>query len=294
MLGKCREGPKSCFLVASLRRFKLEATWNKGDAVPLATRALSVPIRAGRLLEEIMLFRVDGMVLRLGSRTYSATSVALKACIVLLMIDSIIEVSFVMSTIAWLHHEASARPLRFVANGTKHRLPALPLHLVTGHLLTTNGAAATAFTLVATGGMAALLLRDWAQYRTGKGPKACRYFYYFWLSANMPALLLTGATIIYVFALTNGRAGQKIYVPEAVNLNGRPYDLNNWTPDSWFSAVLQLKLTRDRAEIVRKLIVMKGWLYNLPPMFLFQSTVTVLGYMDYNRWVIKPRMREAF
>ncbi|KAI8945947.1 hypothetical protein F4801DRAFT_97073 [Xylaria longipes] len=241
-----------------------------------------------------MIFHVDGMVLRLGSRTYSATSVALKACIGLLMIDAIVEVAFVSSSLAWLHDPTGHKFLHFVAYGSKHRLPVLPLHFITEHLHTCNGAAGTALALVGSGGIAALLLRDWAQYRTGEAAKCCRYLYYLWLSCNLPALLYTGAIIIYVFALTNARAGQKLYIPEAVNLNGSAYDLNNWTPDGWFSAVLKLKLLRDRADIEWQLAVMRGWLYNLPTMFLFQSGVTVLGYMDYNRWIIKPRLPEGF
>ncbi|KAI0453791.1 hypothetical protein F5B21DRAFT_504883 [Xylaria acuta] len=241
-----------------------------------------------------MIFHVDGMVLRLGSRTYSVTSIALKACIGLMMIDAIIEVSFVSSSIAWLQDMAGRKFLHFVASGSKHRLSVLPLHLVTEHLQTINGASGTAFALVGLGGIAALVLRDWAQYRVGRVAKSCRYFYYLWLSCNMPALLLTGATVIYVFAITNERAGQKISVPEAVSLNGSPYDLNNWTPAGWFSAVLKLKLLRDRADIERQLAMMKAWLYNLPTMFLFQSGVTVLGYMDYSRWFIKPRLPEGF
>ncbi|KAI1750336.1 hypothetical protein F4782DRAFT_509985 [Xylaria castorea] len=241
-----------------------------------------------------MTFHLDGMELRLGSRTYSATSVALNVCIGLLMIDAIIEVSFVTSSLAWLHDKAARKFLHFAAYGSKHRLPMLPSHLIIEHLHTANGAAGTAFALVGLGGLLALMLRNWAQYRTGRLARFCRYFYYIWLSCNMPALLLTGATIIYVFALTNGRAGQKIYVPEAVNLNGRPYDLNNWTPDGWLSAVLKLKLLRGRVDMEKELTVMKGWLYNLPTMFLFQSGVTVLGYMDYNRWVMKPRLPEGF
>ncbi|KAI0183889.1 hypothetical protein EV127DRAFT_506261 [Xylaria flabelliformis] len=234
------------------------------------------------------------MALRLGSRTYSVTSVALKVSIGLLMIDAIVEVSFVSSSLTWLHDKAARKLLHFAAYGSKHRLPMLPRHLIIEHLRTANGAAGTAFALVGVGGILALILRNWAQYRTGRLPRFCRYFYYIWLSCNMPALLLTGATIIYVFALTNGHASQRIYVLEAVNLNGRPYDLSNWTPDGWFSAVLRLKLLRDRMEIEKQLTVMRGWLYNLPIMFLFQSGVTVLGYMDYNRWVMKPRLPEGF
>ncbi|KAI1734098.1 hypothetical protein F4680DRAFT_439438 [Xylaria scruposa] len=211
-----------------------------------------------------MSFHVDSIALRLGSRTHSATSVALKACIGLLMIDAIIEVSFVSSSLTWLHDKAARKLLHFAAEGSKHRLPMLPRHLIIEHLRTANGTAGTAFALVGLGGILALVLRNWAQYRTGKLARFCRYFYYIWLSCNMPALLLTGATIIYVFALTNGRAGQKIYVLEAVNLNGHPYDLNNWTPDGWFSAVLRLKLLRDRMDIEGQLTVMRGWLYNLP------------------------------
>ncbi|KAI0438342.1 hypothetical protein F4803DRAFT_555134 [Xylaria telfairii] len=236
-----------------------------------------------------MVFQVDGMVVRLGSHTYAATSVALKTFIVLMMIDAIIEASLVCSSIGWLNDVARGRVLRFVTYGSKYRLPALPRHLIRDPLHTSNGAAGTAFAFVGLGGLAVLTLRDWAQYRTGTGPKCCRIFYYLWVSANTPALFFTGATMVYVLVLSNTRAGQKIHVQKAVNLHGRPYDLDDWPPDVWFSAVLDLKLTQDRGEIAKQLGVMRAWIYNLPLMFLFQSTVTVLGYMDYNRWTIKPR-----
>ncbi|KAI0197794.1 hypothetical protein F4808DRAFT_463333 [Astrocystis sublimbata] len=240
-----------------------------------------------------MIFHRYGMVLRLGCRTYSALSVALKVCIGLMVIDAIIELAFVSISMRWMRSKAGPLFWHFMASGSKHRLSALPRHLITEHLHTMNAAAGTAFVHIGLMGFMALVLRDWAQYRPGKHAKYCRRFYYFWLVSHLPALLLTFATMIYVFAITIGRASEKIDVQAAVKLDGKPYDLNRWTPDGWLTAVLEMNVIKGSEEIEAQLKFMKTWLWNLPTVFLLQSGVTMLALLDYNRWVIKPRLQDG-
>ncbi|KAI0399134.1 hypothetical protein F4802DRAFT_603260 [Xylaria palmicola] len=227
-------------------------------------------------------------------RTPSVTSIVLRVFTGLLILDSLIELSFISSTISWLDDTARHKIFRFVAYGSKHHLSGLPRHLIVDHADLGNGAAATALVVVGFGGIISILLRNWAQYRKGELAKLCRYFYYLWLAFNIPALIFTSAALIYVFAVTNARAGQRIDTPLAVNLNGRTYDRGIWTPVDWFSAVLRLRLTRDREEILKHLTIMRGWQYNLITMFLLQLGETFFALMDYKLWTRKPRLPEAY
>ncbi|KAI1424621.1 hypothetical protein F5Y12DRAFT_715022 [Xylaria sp. FL1777] len=223
----------------------------------------------------------------------SATSIALRLSIGLLMLDSLIEIALAGNTTAWLSDTVRHKIFHFTAYGSRHHLYGLPLYLISNQIDTSSGAAITAFIVIGIWGFLSLWLRNLTQYRRGKFAKFSRYFYYLWVSFNVPALILTGAALTYVFTVTNARAGQRIDTALAVNLNGSPYYVNTWTPQSWFSAVLRLKLTRDREDIARHLNVMRGWQYNLIPMFLLQLAETVLAFLDYNRWIQKPKLPET-
>lgn len=215
-----------------------------------------------------MAYYVQRLTLRpctLRSRTPTIISIALRVCIGLLVIDSIIEMAFASSTIAWLDHTASPTAFRFVAYGRKHPLSGHPRHFTVDQVHTSNAAAVVVLIVVGIGSALAICLRDWAQHRKGELAKCSRYFYYLWLSLNVPALILTAVALIYVFAVTNARDGQRISTALAVNENSRPYSRGAWTPQSWFSAVLRLELVRGREDIVKQLIVMKGGQYNLIP-----------------------------
>ncbi|KAI1175647.1 hypothetical protein F4777DRAFT_598389 [Nemania sp. FL0916] len=202
--------------------------------------------------------------------------------------------AFASSTIAWLDNTSNLKAFQFIAYGHKHRLAGYPRHYIIDQVHTSNAAAVVSLIIVGFGSASALFLRDWAQYRTGKIAKYCRYFYYLWLSCSVPALLLTGVALIYVFAVTNTQAGQKISTSLAVNESGHPYSRGTWTPQSWFRAVLRLELVRRREEIVKQLTVMNGWQYNLIPMFLLQLSETALAFMDYNRWIHEPILSQAY
>ncbi|KAI8626028.1 hypothetical protein F5Y19DRAFT_479107 [Xylariaceae sp. FL1651] len=224
----------------------------------------------------------------------AAIPTALKVSIGLLMVDSVIELSFISSMVAWLNRTVSQIVFHFDVNGSTHSLSGLPLNLLVDQGHTSNGAAGTAFVVIGLGGILSLWLRSLSQRRSGGLATFGRYLYYTWLSFNIPALLLTIGALGYVFAVTNAREGQSISTSLAVNLNGSPYSQDSWTPQNWFSAVLRLDLTDRREEIQSHLTVIRGWQYNLIPMFLIQLLETALAFADYIGWSRQSRQREVY
>ncbi|KAI1440466.1 hypothetical protein F5Y02DRAFT_345015 [Annulohypoxylon stygium] len=211
------------------------------------------------------------------------TSLALKATLGLLMVDSIIELSFVSSMVAWLHRTASKG---FTVNhdGSSYLLAGKPLNLMGDQGHTSNGAAGTAFVLIGLGGIVSLYLRYWARSKVGGLANFARFLYYLWVGLNIPALLLTIGALAYVFAVTNAHEGQTIDASLAASLNGSPYPEQTWTPQNWFSAVLKLDLADARSDIESHLHVMRGWQYNLIPMFIIQLGFTILVLWEFATW----------
>ncbi|KAI1380111.1 hypothetical protein F4677DRAFT_452644 [Hypoxylon crocopeplum] len=219
----------------------------------------------------------------------SRLSLALKASIGLLMVDSIIELSFVSSMVAWLHRRAGQGFL-FNYDGATYLLDGKPLNLMVDQGHTSNGAAGTAFVLIGVGGILAFLLRHWSLNKSGGLAAFAQSIYYLWVWVNIPAFLLTIGALAYVFAVTNAHEGQTIDVALAASLNGSPYPSDSWTPQNWFSAVLQLDLVDARDDIQSHLSVMRGWQYNLIPMFLVQLGVTILALWEFFSWRRQTRV----
>ncbi|KAI1823519.1 hypothetical protein F4861DRAFT_317844 [Xylaria intraflava] len=223
----------------------------------------------------------------------SSTSIALGAFMLLLTIDAIIQMSFASSVVAWLNGTLRIKIFRFRVDGVKYHLSGLPRHFILGQVYTSNGAAGTAIVTVV-GGVLALWLRRRAQHRTGRLAASSRFFYYCWLSLNLPALLLTSVALGYVVAITKAQSGQAIDVALAQRLNGSSYNQGIWTPQSWLSAVLGLDLTRDRDVIKHHLSVIQWWQNNLILMFVLHVGQTLLAFRDYSCWVRKPSQPEAY
>ncbi|KAI2629915.1 hypothetical protein GGR54DRAFT_284972 [Hypoxylon sp. NC1633] len=213
----------------------------------------------------------------------SKLSLALKVAVGLLMVDSIIELSFVSSMVAWLHQRAS-QGFTFNFDGSVHLLAGEPLNLMVDQGHASNGAAGTAFVLIGVGGIVALFLRNWSHSKQDGLGVFARSFYYFWVGVNVPGFLLTTGALAYVFAVTNAHEGQTIDAALAVGLDGSRYPSDTWTPQNWFSAILQLDLVDARDDIHSHLSVMRGWQYNLIPMFLVQLGVTVLSLLEFFSW----------
>ncbi|KAF9771004.1 hypothetical protein IL306_011378 [Fusarium sp. DS 682] len=195
----------------------------------------------------------------------------------LLMVVSIIELSFISGMVGWLHGNASGT-FSFEYRGTEHRLKGEPANLITDQGHTSNGAAGTAFVLIGCGGIIALILRN----RQNSG-KFSRLFYNLWLVVNVLSLLLVLTALIYTFVVTNNHNGQRINPGVAAGLDDdEKYPLESWAPQNWYSAMLKLNLTNshERNDIEHHLRLMRGWQYNLIPFFIIHLAETGLALWD--------------
>lgn len=218
----------------------------------------------------------------------TAPSTGLVVGLALLAADATIELGFVTSMVSYLH--AGAPSGAFVVNngpGT-YVMAGKPLHMLVDQGHTSNGAAGTALVLIGIVGTLALVGR-WRY----PGKALTRFLYYFWLVAQVPALLLTLAALAYVFAVTNKHKNQTIdqsvFSGSSTGSSGGStvYPLDQWTPQNWFAAVLaQLDLADPnlRSDLTMHLHIMRGWQYNLIPMLLLQIAETALAFMDFMRW----------
>ncbi|KAF5564800.1 40S ribosomal s10 protein [Fusarium napiforme] len=195
----------------------------------------------------------------------------------LLMVVSIIELSFISSMVGWLHGNASGT-FSFEYRGTRHTLKGEPANLIVDQGHTSNGAAGTAFVLIGCGGIIALILRN----RQNSG-KFSRFFYNTWLLFNVLSLLLILTALIHTLVVTNNHNGQRINPGVAAGLDvDEKYPLQSWTPQNWFSAFLKLDLTNsnERNDIEHHLRLMRGWQYNLIPFFIIHLAETGLALWD--------------
>lgn len=201
------------------------------------------------------------------------------------MVDSIIELSFVSSMVAWLHRRAG-KDFDISYNGSTYPLHGKPAGLLLNQGHTSNGAAGTAFVLIGIGGILALSLRNKTNGFLGKIGSA---WYIFWLYMTIPAVLLTLAALIYTMVLTYQHDHQTINIAVASQLDNKPYPnyvaypLDEWTPENWFDAVLKLDLVHNsnRSDIELHLRVMRGWRWNLIPMFIIGLGVSVVAFAEY-------------
>ncbi|KAK5132882.1 hypothetical protein LTR08_008402 [Meristemomyces frigidus] len=218
------------------------------------------------------------------TQTHSTTAMsfvptALAVALGLLMLDAALEMALISSMVYWLHYRAG-KDFTVTYAGTAFSLHGKPLGLLGDQGHTSNGAAGTAFVLIGLGGILAL----WARSRDKHG----RRFYHFWLAMTAVSVLLTLAALIWTFYLTNDHAGQTIDVALASTLDNHPYPdykaygLDLWTPENWFVAVLQLQLVKagERRDIESHLKVMKGWRWNLIPLFVLGCVVCALAVAD--------------
>lgn len=197
----------------------------------------------------------------------------------LLMVVSIIELSFISAMVGWLHHRASGT-FAFNFEGSREILNGHPKNLIVNQGHTSNGAAGTAFILIGIGGFLVLWLHSRQQ-----SSHFTLALYRAWLVFNVLSLLLTFSSLIYVFVVTNNHSGQRIDPGVAARLQGRPYNLESWTPQNWFSAVLKLDLSYpdDRNDIKNHLRIMRGWQFNLIPFFIIHFIETCCAIWDYRQ-----------
>jgi hypothetical protein len=86
------------------------------------------------------------------------------------------------------------------------------------------------------------------------------------------SMLLALAALIYTFVLTYEHNDQTIDLAlAAAHPFPQNYPVDDWTPENWYSAILsQLPLTldSDRRKIRQQLRLMRGWRWNLIPLFV--------------------------
>jgi hypothetical protein len=96
--------------------------------------------------------------------------------------------------------------------------------------------------------------------------------------------LLTLAALIYTFVLTAQTNDQHIVLPVAQRFpEPQMYPLQDWTPENWFIAVLELDLAlaSDRRKINQQLRLMRGWKWNLIPLFILGLVVAGLAAREW-------------
>lgn len=207
-----------------------------------------------------------------------------------LMIDAIIELSFISSMVAWLHHTAGG-DFEVIAPETPDTMSFLlhgkPKGLLVDQGHTSNGAAGTAFILVGLGGILVTVLRHHAlngSRRQGMTTK----LYHAWIGSTIISAVLALAALLYTFILTNAHQRQTIDIGLAVSLDNRPfpnqvaYPEQFWTPENWFSAVLELPLVdmRQRDDIAHHLAIMRAWRWNLIPLFVLGIALSAVALVD--------------
>lgn len=97
---------------------------------------------------------------------------------------------------------------------------------------------------------------------------------------------LTLAALIYTFVVTAQTNNQTIDLAvAAANPEPKMYPLDQWTPENWFIAVLALPLAHesDRHTIEQHLRLMRGWRWNLIPLFILGVLVALLAVWELVR-----------
>ncbi|KAK3676697.1 hypothetical protein LTR78_003473 [Recurvomyces mirabilis] len=174
------------------------------------------------------------------------SSLLLRLSIGILMLCAALEMALLSNMVYWLHYTAGGA-FQILYHNTSFSLHGKPVGLLVNQGHTSNGAAGTAFVAVGLGGIVALSLRKRIGGGGGTGGSGfAKGFYFTWLTLTCLNALLSIVALIYTFLLTATHAGQSIDLSLASKLDNHPYpnyvaypDLL-WTPENWFSAVLEL------------------------------------------------------
>ena len=213
----------------------------------------------------------------------------------LLMVDAIIEMAFISSMVRWLHYTAGGEFEVIIpesADKMSFSLHGKPKNLLLNQGHTSNGAAGTAFVLVGLGGILVLTLRHRASTNS-KWAKHVSNLYIAWLVSIFLTTLLTLAALAYTFSVTAATRGQSIDIATAASLDNRPYPnyvaypKDDWTPETWFEAVLKLMLvdSNQRSDILQHLTIMRAWKWNLIPLFLLGLTLSAVAILEaWSEW----------
>lgn len=206
----------------------------------------------------------------------------LTGALLLLMLDSAIEMALLSSMVGYLHR-SGANKYPFDHQGTSVTINAKPAGLMVNQGHTSNGAAGTALVGIVFGGFIVLWLQRRRQAKsTSRGPGGLFLAYTIF---TILSALLALAALAYTFAVTNQTKGQKIDQTIAAQVEGHAYPKDKWTPETWTKAMIALPLTSDKdAKYLKGWVkVMDGWKWNLIPLFLIGSLVAVLTVREYLR-----------
>ncbi|KAK3321454.1 hypothetical protein B0T19DRAFT_445213 [Cercophora scortea] len=199
----------------------------------------------------------------------------------LLAIDAAISLALVSSMVAFLHGPGGG--FFEVATGTStFQLRGEPANLLVNQGHTTNGAGGTALVLIGFGGVLALFLENRSRQKTGKSSP----IFFVWALLTVLSWLLTLTALIYTFVVTAQTANQAIDVGLAQRTTPAKYnDGRDWTPENWYLAVLDLPLVSgdDRDVIARNVRLMRGWRFNIIPLFVLGFVLMDLVVLEVLR-----------
>ena len=220
----------------------------------------------------------------------------------LLMIDAIVELSFVSAMVGFLHGRGSDPFEVLDTIGGTFEISSTPEKLLENQGHTSNGAAGTAFILIGIGGLLAI----WLQHRrmrsvsmssetplakltaTQTGFPRPSAIFTFWVVLTILSALLTLSSLIYTFLVTYQHK-------QSINMNTATaypfplaYPTDEWTPETWYSALLELPLSfdSDRSKIHQQLTIMRGWRWNLIPLFVLGL---ITAYAAVYEWFLLRR-----
>ncbi|KAK0634919.1 hypothetical protein B0T17DRAFT_502515 [Bombardia bombarda] len=203
--------------------------------------------------------------------------------LLLLAIDAAISLALVSSMVAFLHTKGRGPfAITFIINGPLVHLAGEPANLMVNQGHVTNGAGGTALVLVGFGGLIALWLENRSRKTQGKSSP----IFYLWVLIVVLSWLLTLSALIYVFKVTATTAGQSISLVLATDYQApAKYPQDDWTPETWFSAVLNRPLVSqsDRDVIAHNLRLMRGWRLNIIPLFILGFVLMTLVIVEMVR-----------
>lgn len=213
-----------------------------------------------------------------------AALLPLGGALILLMIDSAIELALISSMVGYLHRSgANQYPFKNSAN-TISLINAKPKGLLTNEGHTSNGAAGTSLVLICFGGFL-VLWRERTRARNSKASQGLSKIFLTYTIFTILAFLLTLSGLIYTFVVYNQTSGQHINKAVAAQFEHHAYPLDKWTPQTWTIALLDLPVTSatDASYLRGWLRVMQGWRWNLIPMLLINLAVAALTVKECAR-----------
>lgn len=212
----------------------------------------------------------------------------LLAAMVVLLIDGALEMALIANMVSWLHRRAGGD---FIIDyeGQTFPLHGKPATELADHGHASNGAAGTAVVAIGFGGFLSLYLRH-RQLKTSHELRGfAKGLYNFWVGLTVVAAIYNIASLVYTFVETYRHMGQNIDIAYAATLD-KAYPLEQWTPENWLTAILELSLAHghDRSDIEHQLMLMKGWRWNLIPLSILGMIVAALAISE--RMVLKRRV----